>query len=235
MMCSARPRAILRVVGGLSVLVVDDHPVFAEALQARLADEPDLSPVWVAYTADEAVAMVGRYWPAVVVLDLVLGAASGLDVAEQIRVRSPASRVLVLTGVESVESVVAALYLGVRAWLPKTVDAGQLVRVIHGVARGEVWLAPALLGRVVTDLVARAAGPPPDPLAVLTAREREVLQCLVDGLSRTDIAARLHVSTNTVRTHTQNLMAKLGAHSTLESVSLALRHGVRASGATDSK
>ena len=94
--------------------------------------------------------------------------------------------------------------------------------------RGEAWLAPELLGRVLTDLTTRAVIQP-NPLAGLTVREREVLQCMVDGLSRVEIAERLRVSGNTVCTHTQNLMAKLGAHSTLESVALALRSGLRGS------
>ena len=94
--------------------------------------------------------------------------------------------------------------------------------------RGEAWLSPELLGRVLTDLTSRATGQH-NPLTVLTARESEVLQCMVDGLGRPEIAVRLGLSANTVRTHTQNLIAKLGAHSTLESVALALRHGLRAS------
>jgi DNA-binding NarL/FixJ family response regulator len=80
-----------------------------------------------------------------------------------------------------------------------------------------------LLGKVIPVLLDRALAPPPDPLAELTAREREVLDCMVEGLSRTEIAARLHMSSNTVRTHTQNLMGKLGAHSSLEAVTIALR------------
>jgi len=133
-----------------------------------------------------------------------------------------------LTAVEATEDVVTALTRGARAWLPKTIDSDRLVRVVRGVHRGEAWLAPDLLGRVLTDLTSRASGQP-NPLTALTARESEVLQCMVDGLSRPEIAIRLGLSSNTVRTHTQNLIAKLGVHSTLESVALALRHGIRAS------
>jgi DNA-binding NarL/FixJ family response regulator len=210
-------------VGAISVLVVDDHPVFAQALEARLAREPALGPVWVAYRADEALTMADRYRPDVVVLDLALGEASGLDVAREIRERLPATRVVVLTGLTSARPVVAGLRLGVRAWLSKTVDADHLVRVVRGVAAGEAWLDPELLGRVLTELVDPPADPPPDPLTGLTAREREVLGYLVEGLSRREIAARLRVSTNTVRTHTQNLMAKLDVHTSLEAVALVLR------------
>jgi two-component system NarL family response regulator len=230
MMWTAGRWVIVRGVGSVSVLVVDDHAVFGEAVAARLSREPDLEPVWVASTAEQARDIVRRYQPDVVVLDLVLGDASGLDLAESIRHDSPDSKVLVLTGVTSVESTVAALCRGARGWLSKTVDSDHLVRVIRGVAEGEAWLSPDLLGKVLTDLIARTVDPPPDALATLTVREREVLQCLVDGLTRSEIAVRLHVSANTVRTHTQNLLAKLGAHSTLESVALALRHGLRTTG-----
>jgi DNA-binding NarL/FixJ family response regulator len=218
---------ILRAVGDIPVLVVDDHAVFAEAVQARLSREPDLGPVSVACTAGEARAHLTKNRPAVAVLDVALGDGNGIDLAGHIREVSPETRVVILTAGESVRSIIAALENGARAWLPKTVDANHLVRVIHGVLRGEVWLAPDLLGRVVTDLFAPVAAPPPDPLAALTGRERQVLQCLVDGLNRAEIATRLNLSANTVRTHTQNLLGKLGAHSTLESVAIALRNGIR--------
>ena len=215
---------------GITVLVVDDHTLFADALQARLAQEPDLRRVSIACGAREAHAQVAALRPAVVILDVLLGDGSGLELVEQIREISPETRVVMLTGVESVDAVWTALSRGARAWLPKTVDTDHLVRVVRGVHRGEAWVAPELLGRVLTALTDRAVKPQRDPLAGLTAREREVLQCLVDGLSRADIAKRLRVSANTVRTHTQNLIAKLGVHSTLESVAVALRYGLRASG-----
>jgi DNA-binding NarL/FixJ family response regulator len=212
----------------ISVLVGDDHAVFADALQARLARECDIGPITVAYSARNVVREAAAGKPAVVILDVVLGDANGLDLIEEIHRASPESKVIMLTAMAGLEDVVAALTRGARAWLPKTIDSDRLVRVVRGVHRGEAWLAPELLGRVLTELTSRASGRP-NPLAVLTARESEVLQCMVDGLSRPETAVRLGLSANTVRTHTQNLLAKLGVHSTLESVALALRHGLRAS------
>jgi DNA-binding NarL/FixJ family response regulator len=216
-------------MAGISVLVVDDHALFADALQARLRRERDLGRITVAYNARDALQQASATRPVVVILDLVLNDRSGLDVVKEIRRVSPESNIVILTAVESVEDAVTAVSRGARAWLSKTVDSDYLVRVVRGVSRGEAWLTPDLLGRVLTDLTA-CTGAQPNPLEVLTPREHEVLQCLVDGLSRAQIAARLRVSENTVRTHTRNLIAKLGVHSTLESVALALRNGLRASG-----
>jgi DNA-binding NarL/FixJ family response regulator len=214
---------------GISVLVVDDHALFADALQARLRHERDLGPITVAYNARDALRQASATRPAVVVLDLMLNDENGLHLVEDVRRVSPESNIVILTAVDSVEDVITAVSRGARAWLPKTVDSNHLIRVVRGVSRGEAWLTPDLLGRVLTDLTARTAAQQ-SPLEVLTPREHEVLQCLVDGLSRAEVAACLGVSENTVRTHTQNLLAKLGVHSTLECVALALRSGLRASG-----
>jgi len=210
-------------VPNISVLTVDDHPVFADALQARLSAEPDLGPVSAAYSAAEAAARLERSPFDVAILDFRLGDGTGVNLAGRLRRSAPRTRVVMLTAVDSVESVVDALIAGARAWLPKTVDTAHLVRVIRGVYAGDIWIEPALLGKVMPMLLARALSSAPDPLAVLTVREHEVLDCMVEGLPRTEIAERLHMSGNTVRTHTQNLIGKLGTHSSLEAVTLALR------------
>jgi two-component system NarL family response regulator len=216
-------------MAGTSVLVIDDHALFADVLQARLSQEPDLGPVEVASSIRSATSRLAATQPSVVVLDIVLNDGSGLDLAQKIREISPQSKVVMLTAVDSVDDVLTALSRGARAWVPKTVDSGHLVRIIRGVCRGEAWIAPDLLGRILTTLSgARVVAP--DPLAMLTARERDVLQCMVDGLCPAEIATRLAISTNTVRTHTQKVIAKLGVHSTLECVAIAMRSAMSAAG-----
>lgn len=215
----------------IRTLIVDDHALFAEALAVRLGREPDLEVLPVAVDLARARALLSTRAPAVVLLDLVLGAESGLNLLDEIAAIWPDVRVVVLTGVSAVDQVVEAVRRGAHAWLPKTVDAHQLVRVIRGVCRGECWIPPELLGYVLRQLTAVQSDAGPDPLALLTARERDVLQCAVDGLSGPDIARRLFLSPNTVRTHTQNALSKLAVHSTLEAVSLARRYGMRPTGA----
>jgi DNA-binding NarL/FixJ family response regulator len=211
----------------IRTLLVDDHPLFVETLAARLDREADLEVLPVAKDGRRARTLLRTLSPAVVVLDMILGAESGLSLLDEIEASHPESRVVVLTGVSAVDQVVEAVRRGARAWLPKTVDGDHLVRVIRGVVRGESWIPPELLGYVLRQLTAVQPAGQPDPLAVLTARERDVLQCAVDGLSKPDIARQLFLSPNTVRTHTQNVLGKLSAHSMLEAVSLARRHGMR--------
>ncbi len=138
----------------ISVLIVDDHMLFADALQERLAREPDLRPISVAYNARDAIDQAAETRPAVVIIDVVLDGYRGLDLVEKMLQTSPDSKVVVLTVAESVDDVVAALARGARAWLPKTIDVNHLLRVIRGVECGEAWLAPELLGRVLTDFAA---------------------------------------------------------------------------------
>jgi DNA-binding NarL/FixJ family response regulator len=210
----------------ISVLVVDDHAVFADALQERLSLEADIGQVAVAYSVAGALSSLSAQQPDVALVDLLLTDGSGLEIAERARDLAPTTRVMMLTANEEPDEVVQAVLAGVRAWLPKTVDPHQLVRAIRAVYVGEVWFDPMLLGTVLPALVARSNAPAPDALAPLTAREREVLDCLADGMSRAATAAQLQVSLNTVRSHIQNVIAKLGVHSTLEAA--ALRNQLRA-------
>jgi len=156
----------------ISVLVVDDHAVFADALRARLDAEQDLAPVTVAYSVAEARAKLAVQRPDVVILDMYLGDGSGLQVADEVRILALEARILMLSASGSVDSVVDALASGVRGWMSKTVEITELINAIRALHRGEAWLHPALLGRVLAAQLRRSASPPSDPLGVLTQRER---------------------------------------------------------------
>ncbi len=175
-----------------------------------------------------ALALVTTERPHVLALDLMLGAESGFDVLDHVQDKWPDIRVVMLTAVSEIESIVQAVRRGAVGWLPKTESADLVARVIRSAARGGGWIPPEVLGEVLRRLV--SSDPPSNGsqlLTSLTPREREVLQCMVDGLSRAEIAGRLELSANTVRTHTQNLLAKLDMHSALEAITLAMRAGMR--------
>lgn len=215
----------------IRVLIVDDHALFAEALAARLGREPDLVILPIASDVRRALALTATERPRVLVLDLMLGAESGLDVLDRVRADHPDVRVVVLTAMSDLDAMVQAVRRGAVGWLEKTESAGLVARVVRSAARQGGWIPPDALGDVLRRLVRDGGEAGADaPLTELTPREREVLQCMVDGLGRAEIAERLGLSANTVRTHTQNLLAKLGLHSALEAITLAMRAGMRPSG-----
>ncbi|MCO6006078.1 response regulator transcription factor [Actinoallomurus purpureus] len=209
----------------IRVLIVDDHALFAEALAARLGAEPDLEVLPVAGDVRRTAALVATEAPDVVVLDFVLGEESGLDALDLLGRRHPEVRVVVLSGITDISPMVTALRRGAVAWVPKTESADLVARVIRGAAGRGGWIPPDVLGDVLRRLLASGEGDG-GVLTGLTPREREVLQGMVDGLNRARLAERLGLSANTVRTHTQNLLAKLGAHSAVEAITIAMRAGV---------
>lgn len=143
---------------------------------------------------------------------------------------SEAPKVIILSDSAEPQRIVRAIRAGAAAWVRKNETIEQLLAVLRAVARGQMWLPPAEMSQVVKLLLREQDEQRSDDglFAALTPREREVLQHLTDGLGRDDLAERLHVSRNTVRTHLQNLMGKLGVHSTLEAVVMARsRLGVR--------
>ncbi len=213
----------------IRVLIVDDHALFAEALAARLGREPDLVILPIAPDARRALALTATERPHVLVLDLTLGAENGLEVLDRVRKAHPAVRVVVLTAMSDLDAMVQAVRRGAVGWLEKTESADLVARVIRSAARRGGWIPPDVLGEVLRRLLSGDAEPTAGArlLAGLTPREREVLQCMVDGLGRAEIAERLGLSANTVRTHTQNLLSKLDMHSALEAITLAMRAGMR--------
>ncbi|MGP4026660.1 response regulator [Actinomadura sp. 3N407] len=213
------------------VLIVDDHALFAEALAARLGREPDLVILPIAADVRRALALTDTERPQVLVLDLTLGAESGLDVLDRVRESHPDVRVVVLTAMSDLDALVQAVRRGAVGWLEKTESADLVAQVIRSAARRGGWIPPDVLGEVLRRLMRDDGEPDVGArlLAGLTPREREVLQCMVDGLGRAEIAERLGLSANTVRTHTQNLLAKLDVHSALEAITLAMRAGMRPS------
>ncbi|WP_214325140.1 response regulator transcription factor [Nonomuraea sediminis] len=212
------------------ILVMDDHRLFVETLAVRLAMEPDIEVLPVAHDIKGMLAIAKTGRPDVVVLDLMLGSVSTVGALQDLLDRCPEARVIFLTAAQDVSLMVQAVRSGAVGWVPKSVGADQLIRVIRTVALGGGYIPSRslaeLLRRLTTgDEVAEAE----HRLASLTQRERQVLSCMVDGLGRSQIAESLGVSVNTARTHTQNLLNKLEVHSALEAISLAMRAGLRPS------
>jgi len=208
----------------LRVVVVDDHPVYREGL--RLALEPDVDVVGEAADADSAVSVVAEVQPDVVLMDLQLGGASGIEATRRIAADHPEVAVLVLTMSEDDATVHAALRAGAKGYLLKEATSRDIVRGIHSVSRGEAVLGAGVSERLLARLSGAAPAGAVEPLPQLTPKEREVLDLVARGLDNTAIAAKLFLSEKTVRNRVSLILDKLPAANRAEAVAKARDAGL---------
>ena len=204
------------------VLIVDDHEVLATSLAQVLDAEPDLVSVGVAGSLEQARAMIRTTTPDVVLLDHRLPDGDGADAIGELLALRPSAQIVMLTASAADHVLVKALESGASGFVSKTRSLAELTSAVRAAAAGEAVISPELLARLLPRL--HRSGRP--RATDLTEREREVLGLLSGGLSNAAIAAELTVSVHTVRNHIANLSAKLGAHSKLEALSIAVRDGL---------
>ncbi len=205
-----------------TVLLVDDHAVLAESLAALLGTQPDLEVVGLATTLAEAGGLMESRCPDVVLLDVALPDGDGIAAMPALLERHRDARIVVLTGTTSDRVLVAAVEAGAAGFLSKSGGVRRVVDTVRAAAADEVVLPEETLERLLPLMQQRA-----DERHVrLTGREVEVLQLVAEGLTNAAIAERLVVSLHTVRNHVARISRKLGAHSKLEALSIALRQGL---------
>jgi DNA-binding NarL/FixJ family response regulator len=207
----------------IHVLIVDRHLTFRDALATRLQAEPELTVVAKVHSAQFAPrVLVGRSAD-VILLDAELPDDSAIAFCSDLTRSGDQSHVVMVSAASQPERIVAAVRAGAAAWVRKDESVDHLLRVIRGVVRGNTWIPPRELGAVLRLLIEdqNCRRESDDLLASLTRRERDVLFLLVEGAGRKEIAERLQLSANTVRTHLHSLMVKFGVHSTLEVVAVA--------------
>jgi DNA-binding NarL/FixJ family response regulator len=209
------------------LLIMLQERIFADALATRLEAEPDLQVVAALHTRTPSPWLFVGGRADVVLLDGDLPDNAAFRLCKELSRRGGAPYVILISDSSDPRRMVRGIEAGAVGWVRRDESLDRLIDVIHGVARGETWLPPGDTGEVLR-LLLRSRDPRHDGdtevLAALTQREREVLVCLSEGTGRRDMAAHLHMSPNTVRTHLQNLMAKLGAHSAVEAVALTRSH-----------
>ncbi len=205
----------------IRLILADDHAMVRKGMREFLEEDPGIRVVGEANDGEEAVALVAREHPDMVLLDIQMPRLNGLDAARRIRKESPQTRVLMLTAYEDEPYILAALQLGVSGYLLKTAGSNELVRAVHAVAGGETALSPA----VAKKLAQRASGvaPAEETTESLSERELEVLRLAAKGMGNRQIASELGISDRTVQGHLANIYQKLNVSTRTEAVLAAVR------------
>jgi DNA-binding NarL/FixJ family response regulator len=214
--------------GKVRLLLVDDHIAFRELLALRLAQEPDFTVVAEASSLAEVRQVLGRLKVDLAVVDLELPDGSGVALIRDLRTRNPEAQVLVVTASDNRRAHAAAFAAGASGVLRKTVGAAEIIAAIRRLCAGDALLSPreAIELLRLVDQQREAEQTAHRLLEQLTPRERQLLQLLAEGLDDTAMAERLGISHKTVRNHMVHLLDKLGVHSRLQALVLAVHYGL---------
>jgi DNA-binding NarL/FixJ family response regulator len=220
-----------------SILLADDQPLLRRGFRMILEAEEDLTVAAEAANGDEAVDLAHRLEPDVVLMDIRMPGSNGIEATRRITAADPGVRVLVLTTFDLDEYAFGALQAGASGFLLKDVRPGEMVAAIRTVASGNAVVSPRVTRRLLEEyaqvlpLSPRLRAERYPQLSALTDREREVLVAVAQGLSNAEIAATLHVSETTVKSHVGRILAKLGLRDRVQVVVLAYEAGLLRPGA----
>ena len=201
----------------ITCLIVDDHEVVREGLRLALSRAPNIRVIGEASDGESAVALAERRKPDVVIMDIRMPGMDGLEATKAITDRNPAAKVLIFTAYSERMLLSRGLESGAKGYILKEAPHETLLRAIEKVANGDGFVDPALMpaflnGREREDM--------------LTAREREILQLLADGMSNSDVAGKLFISQETVKSHVRHILTKLEADTRTHAVAIALRDAI---------
>ncbi len=215
----------------IRVLLVDDHAMVRRGMRDFLELHDDIVIVGEAADGAEAIERAGELRPDIVVMDLMMPVVDGIEATSRIKAALPDTEVIALTSFIEEARVVAAIEAGASGFLLKDAEADELAGAIRAAAAGEVHLDPAVAGIVARRMRDGGRASPGgagdgDGIATLTARERDVLTRVAQGLPNRQIAADLGITERTARTHVSNILAKLGLASRTQAALLAVQHGL---------
>jgi DNA-binding NarL/FixJ family response regulator len=209
-----------------TIVLADDHRIVRQGLRALLTAEADFKVIGEADDGREALALVRRLNPDVLVLDLMMPGLNGLEVARQLHKQTPKVGIVVLSMHDDEGFVLEALANGASAYVLKDSNSSDLIQAVREVSAGRRYLSPPLSDRAIEAYQQRARVGTLDRHETLTSREREVLQLSAEGHTNSEIAARLGISTRTAETHRSHIMHKLGLHTQSDLIRYAIRRGI---------
>jgi two-component system, NarL family, response regulator DevR len=208
----------------LRLLLVDDHEVVRQGLQALIARRPAFQVVAEAGTVAEAIAAARRFQPDLVLMDVRLPDGSGIEACRAIREEFPATRVVMLTSYPDEEAVLAAILAGASGYLLKEIRGRDLVAALESVGRGDSLLDPAVTERVLERVRRMAAGDAQNELAELTSQERKILMLVAEGKTNREVAAEVFLSDKTVKNYVSSILSKLGLQRRAQAAAFVAKH-----------
>ncbi len=209
----------------MRILLVDDHEIVRRGLRMVLELEKGFEIVGEASTGSQAITLAQEQHPDLILMDLKMGEMDGAQATRRIKATKPSIRVLILTGVESFQEITAAIDAGADGYVLKTIAPDELVRAVHVIASGEPYLQPSVTKYLLQKMRAPVRAQS-EMLATLTARECEILRLMASSATYKEIAGKLVISEETVRTHSKNVLAKLGQPNRTQAVMYAIRQGL---------
>lgn len=212
---------------GIAVFLADDHAIVRDGLRFLLEAQPDIHVAGDAANGRQAVDLVARACPDVVIMDIAMPEMNGIEAAQEIGQVCASTQIIILSMHSTTEHVFQALQAGARGYLLKESAGIEVVHAVRAVHAGHRYLSQKISDRLIDDYVHhRQAAEPVGPLSSLSGREREVLQLVVEGKSSTEIATILSLSPKTVETYRSRMMHKLGIKDLPSLVKFAIQHGL---------
>ena len=210
----------------MRIIICDDQALVREGLEMLIGLEEDIDVVATASNGNEAVELVEKYQPELILMDLKMPVMNGIEATRMLHKSVPETAVLALTMYEDDQYFFEMLKAGASGYIPKRAAPDELVVAIRTVSRSEVYLYPSLAARLVQDFVDRKDIVIDTLSDSLTAREREVLVLIAEGLTNPEIALELGISIKTVDRHRENILMKLDMHSRVALVKYAIKKGL---------
>ena len=210
----------------IRVILADDHRVVLQGLKNLLENEKGIEVIGQASNGLEAIALVEKLKPDVLVMDLMMPNVNGLEAARLLKRREPNIKIIILSMHDSEPYIIQALRYGVLGYIPKESSAEELVKAIRTVSNGKRYLSGVLSDLIIDSFINRGESGELDPYDTLTERERLVFQMVAEGNSNADVAEVVSISQRTVETHRANMMRKLGLNTQTDVIRYAIKKGV---------
>jgi two-component system NarL family response regulator len=213
----------------IKILIVDDHPIVREGLKALLELEKDFLVVGETSSGSECFKKIEEKCPDVILLDIKMPGISGLEVTRIIKREKPSIKIILLTNYADEEYVLEAVDSGANGYVLKNIEKEDLGKIVHTVFKGGAFFDSTITEKVLQEIrrgKGKDTGKKDSYRSVLSQRELQILECLVEGKSNKEIAEIIHLSLDTVKTHLKNTYQKLGVHTRAQAIKVSVKKGL---------